>query len=403
MERKTIIIIGGGPAGLMAAAVLSPNHDVAVFDKEKNIGQKFLLAGKGGFNLTNNARREELINKYSPIGFMDQALADFDNAAFREWLLELDIPTFIGSSGRVFPEKDIKPIEILNKIKTSLINQGVTFYKQHECIRFGTNKSITFNHQGEEITRKADYILFALGGASWPVTGSNGAWRAMFESMGIATNPFQASNCGINVNWPESMKQHHAGKPLKNIRLFAGNTETKGEAVISSYGLEGNAVYPLVPTLRNMLNSNIPVFINLDFKPFNTHNQLIAKQEKTDIKPKDYAKHFNLNTSQLALIKAFTPKDVFLSPNGFIDSIKQLPIPVQSLRPVEEAISTIGGIIAKEINNDFSLKKYNWIYTIGEMVDWDAPTGGFLLQGCFSMGRFAANSILKRIHIEDES
>ncbi len=394
MERKEIIIIGGGPAGLMAAEILSPVHNVCIYDKEKNVGQKFLLAGKGGFNLTNSVQGEELTGKYSPAGFMDKALSDFDSLALRQWLSTMGISTFVGSSGRVFPEKGIKPIDVLNKIKAKLITQGVQFYTQHEFVGFDNNRHITFKNQEQEIVLEADYIIFALGGASWPVTGSNGLWRAVFESMGIATQPFQPSNCGINICWPEAVGKYHAGKPIKNIRLFTNDSEVKGEAVITNYGMEGNAVYPLVPAIRTMLNANIPATIYIDFKPKNTGEQLLQKIKGKVVRTKDYGQLFNLSTVQLAIIKAYTNKDSFFSVTEFIGNIKKLAIPVDSLRPVEEAISTIGGIQLEEVNDDFSLKKYPWIYTIGEMLDWDAPTGGFLLQGCFSMGNYAAKSIL---------
>jgi len=396
MERKQIIIIGGGPAGMMAAEILSFAHNVCIYDKAKNVGQKFLLAGKGGFNLTNSLQGEDLTGKYSPAGFMNKALSAFDTLALRQWLSVMGIPTFIGSSGRVFPEKGIKPTDVLNKIRAKLMNQGVQFYTQHEFVGFNNNKHVTLRNQGKDIVLEADYILFALGGASWPVTGSDGSWRVIFESMGIATNPFQSSNCGINIFWPEALRQNHAGKPIKNIKLFTDDLEVKGEAVITHYGMEGNAVYPLVPAIRNMLNANIPATIYIDFKPSNTGEQLLQKITRKDIKTKDYGQLFNLSTVQLAIIKACTSKDSFLSVNGFIRSIKKLAVPVDSLRPVEEAISTIGGIQTREVNNDFSLKKYPWIYTIGEMLDWDAPTGGFLLQGCFSMGNYAAKSILEK-------
>ena len=396
MRRKQIIIIGGGPAGLMAADKLSLEHHVSIYDKEKNVGQKLLLAGKGGFNITNHLQGEELANKYSPPGFMNKALYEFDTMALRQWLSAMDISTFIGSSGRVFPEKGVRPIDVLNKIRAKLVQQDVQFHTQHEFVGFDNHRSVTFKNQEKEIAFEADYILFALGGASWPITGSNGLWRTIFESMGVATKPFQSSNCGINIRWPEAVGQCHAGKPIKNIKLFTSNSEVNGEAIVTNYGLEGNAVYPLVPDLRQMLNTTKQAYVYIDFKPLNTYEQLLQKVKGKHVTAKDYGQLFNLSTVQLAIIKAYTSKDRFLSVEGFIHSIKKLEIPVDSLRSVEEAISTIGGIDLKEVNDYFSLKKYPWIYAIGEMLDWDAPTGGFLLQGCFSMGNYAAKSILEK-------
>ncbi|MDO9510804.1 MAG: TIGR03862 family flavoprotein [Bacteroidales bacterium] len=396
MERKQIIIVGGGPAGMMAAEILSLTHNVSIFEKEKNLGQKFLLAGKGGFNLTNHLQGDNLYEKYSPEGFLNKALSEFDTRALRQWFSAIGVATYVGSSGRVFPEKGITPIDVLNAIKAKLLKQGVQIYTQHEFVGFDNNRCITFIKQGQEIKHKADYILFGLGGASWPVTGSNGAWRSKFEEMGITVNPFQSSNCGINIHWSESIRQYHVGKPIKNIRLFTTDFEIKGEAMICDYGIEGNAVYPLVPSIRNMLNANIPAFFYIDFKPSISIEQLLQKTVGKTIMTKDYGQVFNLGTLELAIIKAYTTKENHLSLRGFIHSIKNLAIPVVSLRPVEEAISSIGGIDTKEVNDDFSLKKYPWIYTVGEMLDWDAPTGGFLLQACFSMGNYAANSILKK-------
>jgi hypothetical protein len=395
MGRKQIIIVGGGPSGLITADILSSAYDVAIYEKEKNVGQKLLVAGMGGLNITNRAQGGELTGKYSPAGFMNKALLDFDTSALRQWLSGMNIPTFVGSSGRVFPEKSIRPIDVLNKIKAKLVKQGVQFHLQHEFVGFDNNRHVTFKNQGKEFVLKADYIVFALGGASWPVTGSNGSWKGIFEVMNITCNPFQASNCGINIRWPEAIKNSHAGKPVKNIKLVANGIEEMGEILITDYGMEGNAIYPIVPSIRNMLNNNIPVSINIDFKPMNTIEQLLQKTNGKDITTKNYSQLFNLSTAQLAIIKAYTSRESFISVNGFVTSIKNLVIPVESLRPIEEAISTVGGIAPEELNDDFSIKKYPWIYTIGEMVDWDAPTGGFLLQGCFSMGRYAAKSILE--------
>jgi len=396
MGRKRIIIVGGGPAGLMAADMLSSAHNVSLFDKEKSVGQKFLVAGKGGFNLTSNLKGEELTGKYSPAGFMNKALSEFDSSALRRWFSSMGIPTFAGSGGRVFPEKGIRPVDVLDKIKTKLLKQGIQFHLQHELAGFDNNRHITFKNQEQEITLEADYILFALGGASWPRTGSNGSWRTIFESMGIVTNPFQSSNCGINITWPEAVSLYHSGKPVKNIQLSVNDIKVPGEVLITAYGMEGSAVYQLIPAIRNMLNDNLSVTIYVDFKPSNTGEQLLRKTGGKNVRTNDYCRIFNLSAVQMAIIKSYTSRESFISLPEFINSIKQLAIPVDSLRPVAEAISTIGGIDLKEVNDDFSLKKYPWIYTFGEMLDWDAPTGGFLIQGCFSMGNYAAKSILAK-------
>ncbi len=395
--RKQIAIIGGGPAAMMAADVLSPHHDVHIYEKEKGVGQKFLVAGKGGFNITNSLQGNELTRKYTPENFLKEALTDFDSGAVREWLLQLGIPTFVGSSGRVFPEKGILPADILKKIKKKLTSQGVEFHLKHAFTGFDDKKNVMMKNGRKKVVVEADYYIFALGGASWPITGSTGEWSEIFNSAGINTIPFQSSNCGIHIDWPENIITNHAGKPLKNIAVSINNTFEKGEALITDYGLEGNVIYPLIPEIRKILNANEPVQIILDLKPFNTAEQLLQKvQGKTSTKTKNYAEIFNLNSTQLAIIKAFTSKETFLSPELFAQSLKHIVLPVASLRPVAEAISTVGGIDLEEMNPDFSFKKLPGCFAIGEMLDWDAPTGGYLLQGSFSMGHWVGKNILER-------
>lgn len=382
---------------MMAADVLSKSHEVHIYEKEKGIGQKFLVAGKGGFNITNKLTGMELAGKYFPEFFLKDALMGFDSTALREWLSEMGISTFEGSSGRIFPERGVTPSDILTKIRKKLEDQGVEIHLKHTFTGFDESKHVILKTGRKNIILQADYYIFALGGASWPITGSNGEWSKIFEKIGIKTFPFQSSNCGIHINWPENIKANHTGKPLKNLAVKVNDLQQKGEVLITDYGLEGNALYPVVPEIRKLLNKNEAVYLKIDLKPFNSEQQLLKKIEgKTSTKTKNYAAIFNLDPIQLALIKAFTSKETFLSPELFASNLKQIRLPVESLRPVEEAISTVGGIDLSEMNPDFSLRKLPHCFAIGEMLDWDAPTGGFLLQGCFSMGHWVGKKILER-------
>lgn len=376
-------IIGGGPAGLMAAEQLASRHEVHLYERGKAVGRKFLVAGKGGFNLTNERNGEALAKTYLPPDLLRQALQDFDSTAVREWLQGLGIPTFVGSSGRIFPEKGIKPIEVLQAWLKRLSELGVHLHLEHEFVGFSSagipeikNATTTFALQG-------DKTIFALGGASWPVTGSKGDWLNHFDQIQVATRPFQAANCGVEIDWPASVKAH-AGKALKNCSFNYGDRHQTGEVVITDYGLEGNGIYPILPGIRRALQKGKTPQLRIDFKPQNSASQLLGKLGQKSAKK--YAATLHLNTAQMAVIKAFTDKETFLSAPQFSQILKKLPLPVQGLRGLDEAISSIGGIDLAMINPNFSLKAFADIFVIGEMLDWDAPTGGYLLQACFSMG-----------------
>jgi uncharacterized flavoprotein (TIGR03862 family) len=396
-EPRKIAIIGGGAAGLLAADLLSATCQVDLYEKGRTVGRKFLVAGNGGFNLTNAAAGPELLGQYLPAGFLDAALTAFDTAATRAWLLDLGIPTFVGSSGRVFPEKGIKPAQVLQKIKNRLRHRGVHFHYLHEFTGFNEQQQPIVRHGKTHLVLQADRYLFALGGASWPVTGANSRWPDAFARLGIQTVPFQSSNCGLNVAWPAELAAAYAGTPLKNILVTAGGRRQKGEALITDYGLEGNAIYPLVPALRSTLASGTPASIGIDFKSQNSHQQLLDKIRGKNMRTKNYPHAFNLTKAQLALIKAYTTKEQYQDPALFVGQLKDLQVPIASLRPVEEAISTVGGIAVGELNPDFSLKACPHLVVMGEMIDWDAPTGGFLLQGCFSTAHYATRAILNEL------
>ncbi len=400
--QKKIVIIGSGPAALIAADVLSESCEVLILEKGEAPGKKFLVAGKGGFNLTNSLTGEALLNKFTPVSFFRPILEEFDSIDTGKWLLDLGIPTYEGTSGRIFPEEGIKPITVLQKLRERIVQQGAQFHFGHEFISLNENHEPVFRHEGKEITIAADHYLFALGGASWPVTGSTGSWTSAFEKAGVKIIPFQASNCGVNVEWPAELKEKLQGMPLKNIALRVNDFTIKGEALISEYGLEGNAIYPAVPAIRNSFAETGKAEIHFDLKPDNSITQLsekIKEFEKLIYKSHGtnaYKEAFNLDKARLILLKTFTTKEEFLDPETLVRKLKDLIIPVNGLRKVEEAISTIGGISLDEVNDDLTLKKFPKISVAGEMLDWDAPTGGFLLQGCFSTGYFAAGEILQK-------
>ena len=390
-KPKKIIIVGGGPAGMLAAIELSKTHDVHLFEKGKTLGRKFLVAGKGGFNLTNRAVGAELSANYSPSFLFKNALKHFDSSQTRSWLENLGIPTYVGSSGRVFPEKGIKPIQVLNALKKRLCAQHTQVHYEHEFVDF-TPQKIRFLYKGVLVESSYDSCIFALGGASWSVTGSDGDWLEIFKEKGLQTRPFEPSNCGLNCAFPEDFLKTHLGKPLKNIRISCQGTTVKGEAIVSSYGLEGNAVYPLSKIVRNALKQCQQVSVEVDLKPFNTELQLMQKVTPQTL-PKNYAYLFRLTKTQMDFAKAHTDKETYLNARMFAKALKKLTVPVQSLRSVEEAISTVGGIDSEELSSNFSLKKIPNIYCVGEMFDWDTVTGGYLLQGCFSSAFAAAKAI----------
>ena len=388
--RLRIAIIGGGPAGLMAAETLAAQAKVDLYEHGKHIGRKFLVAGQGGFNLTNSVEGEELLTHYSPPGFLDQALRAFGPSELREWLAGIGVDTFIGTSGRIFPVKGIKPIDVLARIRERLLERGVRIHTEHVFTGFYAEGKVEMENDEGPFRLDTDRVIFALGGASWPVTGSTGIWPPLFAELGISILPFQPSNCGIEIAWPESLLRAHEGKPLKNVRISAGEKSALGEATFTRHGLEGNAIYPVVPAIREGITE-----LFIDLKPDNTAERLIERIGDKD--PKNFAAAINLDRMQLALLKAFTPKEVSTSAELFVHHVKHLRIPVTGLRPIGEAISTAGGIPVQELAPDLSLKKHPHFFTIGEMVDWDAPTGGFLLQACFAMGHHAGRSILGQI------
>ena len=391
--KKSVSIIGGGPAALILAALLDcEKFKVTVYEKNKTLGRKFLVAGKGGFNLTHSEPIAELIARYTPPHFLEKALLDFDNTDFRNWMDSIGIPTYIGSSNRVYPESGIKPITVLNAILDVLNKQGVTILYQHTWTGWTSNNNLVFN---TETVIKSDYTIFALGGGSWKVTGSDGGWLDLFEKENVPIVPFQSSNCAYRVNWPEDFMEAFEGIPLKNIAISCLNKRQKGEAVITRFGLEGNAIYALSPQIREELDRQQQATLFLDMKPTLRYEDLLEKIRKSIFKKtsETLLKDVKLSLVQVGLLKKYLNKETYLNPELLAHHIKNLAILVTGSGLLNDAISTIGGLQLEAVDENFQLKNKKQQYCIGEMLDWDAPTGGYLLQACFSMGMHLARHL----------
>src|SRR6056297_173572 len=390
--KKEVAIIGGGSAGLFLAAFLNSElYNVTIFEKKASLGRKFLVAGDGGFNLTHSESLSSFKSRYTPISFLDNVLDNFSNSDLRTWLLDLGIPTFVGSSGRVFPEKGIKPIEVLKRIEAYLIDKNVKLEFNKTFTGWDQEISLVFN--AKEII-KPDYAVFALGGSSWKVTGSDGSWLKIFNEKEIDTVPFRSSNCAYKIKWHEKFIQKHEGKPLKNISISLNNKTQKGEVVITKFGIEGNAIYGLSPKIQRSLASNNSVLVYVDFKPTYSLSALIKKIGRSKSNTTTTLKEkIKLSRTVIDLIKVTLTKEEFLDIKVLAEFIKSFPLNIVDSAPIDEAISTSGGISLKAVDSNFELKKMNNTFCIGEMLDWNAPTGGYLIQACASTGVYLASHL----------
>jgi len=396
---RTVAIIGGGPAGMIAAAVLADHVHVDLYEQGRNLGRKFLVAGDGGLNITNSVEGEALMAHYAPAELLAPMLTDFGPLQLRAWLEGLGVPTFEGTSGRVFPQRGIKPAEVLKAIVDRLMAKGVSIYTGCRFVGFDEHARPTMERNEERFAPQADAFLFALGGASWPKTGSTGEWSHAFRAIGVRVEEFQASNCGVVAELPRPLHPH-AGKPLKNITVTCGAKTVRGELTITDHGVEGNAIYPVIPEVRAQLAAMGDAEIIIDLKPDLSEERINEKLR--DAAWKERMAALRLDRPSVALLKAYTPVQRFLDGRTFAHDLKHVRIPVQALRPIEEAISTVGGIVMDEVNEDLSLKAHPHLFVAGEMVEWDAPTGGFLLQGAFSTGHWAAQRIRARFGLPEQ-
>ena len=387
---KRIAIIGGGPAGLRAAEVAAEaGAEVTLFDAKPSVGRKFLVAGKGGLNLTHSEPLEAFATRYSPSKpggeLWSSILAGFTPTDLREWATRLGAETFEAGSGRVYL-KNLKAATLLRAWVAKLRSLGVRFEMRHQLVSvtIGSTNLISFSNGA---SAEADAVILALGGASWPQTGSDGQWTRTLENLGISIQPLVAANCGWEHEWNPEFLKLAEGKPLKNVTVRAGAKQFQGELMITRYGIEGGPVYALGKTLREMPAPSIAI----DLKPAHSHEQLVAKMESVRRNFTTEARQrWKLGDAAYALLARNEWTDV----HPLAHEAKNCVIPLKGPRPVAESISSAGGVCWSEIDCNLMLKRLPGLFVAGEMIDWEAPTGGYLLQGCFATGSLAAKSAL---------
>ena len=394
-----IAIIGGGPAGLRAAEIAAAGGArVTLFDAKPSVGRKFLVAGRGGLNLTKAEPRDLFATRYSDPARWPALLAECDADALRAWAAGLGIETFAASTGRVYP-REMKAAPLLRRWVERLRVSGVHFAMRHRWtgLRRGSRWQLDFAGEGDRaITAEADAVILALGGGSWPDTGSDGAWTRILAGLGIALAPLQPANCGWECAWPPGVRAH-AGQPLKNIAARAGDHAAVGELLITDYGLEGGALYQLGAALRAMRE---PV-LTVDFKPSQTAEQLVQRMRgargatvgEADSFPDSCASERWRLSDPACAILAHHAADL-TSIEALAALAKACPISLTRPRPLAEAISTAGGVRWDELDDHLMLRKLPGVFVAGEMIDWEAPTGGYLITGCFATGTRAARGAL---------
>lgn len=396
-----VAIIGGGPAGLMAAEVLSQaGIRVDLYDGMPSVGRKFLLAGVGGMNITHSEAYPAFLSRYAErASNIAPLLRDFDADALCKWIHDLGIETFIGSSGRVFPT-DMKAAPLLRAWLKRLRDSGVVIHTRHRWLGWDETGALHFACPDGEITLKPDATLLALGGGSWSRLGSDGAWMLALEQRGVGLAPLQPSNCGFEVQaWSELMVSKFAGAPLKNIAIGLNDDIPRlGECVITATGIEGSLIYALSAPIREAINVHGAATIHIDLLPGRPVDKLQAALSKPR-GSRSMAKHLHsqvgIDGVKSALLRELTDAATFADPALLARAIKALPLTLVKPRPLDEAISSAGGVTFEAMDERLMLKALPGVFCAGEMLDWEAPTGGYLLTGCFASGRAAGLGIVQ--------
>ena len=397
---KSVAVIGGGPAGLIAAEILSAGGvEVSLYDRMPSLGRKFLMAGRGGLNLTHSEDFEAFIGRYgAAAGRLRPYLEAFTPADLRDWAHGLGQETFVGSSGRVFP-RSLKASPLLRAWLARLNDQGVEVRLRREWKGWSGDGRLLFGVEEGEEAAEADAVVLALGGASWPRLGSTGQWAGLLAARGVAMTPWRAANSGFEAQWSEVFASRFAGQPLKNIAIsFQGET-VRGEAMIAAYGLEGGAVYALSSRLRAAIEDHGAAVVDLDLRPDVTRAKLTDRLHRAPAGQSAanlLRKSAGQAPAQTHLLREGHGLELPREPGALARAIKATPVKLTAARPLERAISAAGGVALAGLDESLMLRALPGVYAVGEMLDWEAPTGGYLLQACFATGVAAARAILTR-------
>ncbi|MCU4338324.1 TIGR03862 family flavoprotein [Acinetobacter dispersus] len=388
---KRVAIIGAGPAGLMAAEVLSQyDYEIDVFEQKPSAARKFLMAGKTGLNISHAEPVDTFIQRYDRAEWLGIWIKQWDAQWIQNWMQGLGIESYIGSSGRIFPI-EMKAAPLLRAWLKRLMADGVRFHYRHRCVDLSHNQ-LTIENQTEHFSATYDAIILACGAVSWSQLGSDGAWQPWLSKNEI--EPFQASNAGVLKTWSPFM-QACFGQPLKRVNAWVqSEQQTHGDIIISHYGFESGVIYKLGRDLRAQLAQKQCLQLHLDLLPDISIDQLEKKlQGNKKQSLTNLWRKAGLDTVKINLLREIVEKSLWSDAKQMAQQIKQLSIPLDGFRPIEEAISCAGGVKQTAVSPQLQLQSNPYVFCCGEMLDWDAPTGGYLLTACFATGRAAAEGV----------